>query len=86
VESAAGGSRLAAPFAAAVVTRLDDLRATATEDLFEAALRLGRHAELLADLGAAAAAHPLDQALGPLRRSALAVLAGLDEEEDAVAR
>ncbi|MER6027340.1 BTAD domain-containing putative transcriptional regulator [Streptomyces sp. NPDC001851] len=60
-----------APFAAAVVTRLDDLRVAAAQDLFEAELRLGRHAEILADLGTAAAAHPLSERLAELRMRAL---------------
>ncbi|MEV0090098.1 BTAD domain-containing putative transcriptional regulator [Streptomyces sp. NPDC050738] len=60
-----------APFAAAVVTRLDDLRAEAAQGLFEAELQLGRHAEILADLGAAAAADPLSERLAELRMRAL---------------
>ncbi|WP_345942806.1 BTAD domain-containing putative transcriptional regulator [Streptomyces sp. SID486] len=60
-----------APFAAAVVTRLDDLRAAAAQDLFEAELRLGRHAEILPDLITAAAADPLSERLAELRMRAL---------------
>ncbi|MEU8029139.1 BTAD domain-containing putative transcriptional regulator [Streptomyces sp. NPDC049099] len=60
-----------APFAAAVVTRLDDLRVAAAQDLFEAELRLGRHAEILADLGTVAAANPLSERLAELRMRAL---------------
>jgi predicted ATPase/DNA-binding SARP family transcriptional activator len=60
-----------APFTAAVVTRLDDLRITAAQDLFEAELRLGRHAEILPDLSAAAAANPLGERLAELRMRAL---------------
>ncbi|MFI0963866.1 BTAD domain-containing putative transcriptional regulator [Streptomyces sp. NPDC021080] len=60
-----------APFAAVVVTRMDGLRAVAAQDLFEAELRLGRHAEILADLGTAAAADPLSERLTELRMRAL---------------
>ncbi|MEU7411480.1 BTAD domain-containing putative transcriptional regulator [Streptomyces sp. NPDC042638] len=60
-----------APFAATAVTRLGDLRAAAAQDLFEAELRLGRHAEILPDLGAAAAADPLSERLAELRMRAL---------------
>ncbi|NIH86791.1 BTAD domain-containing putative transcriptional regulator [Amycolatopsis granulosa] len=61
-----------APFAQAPVTRLDDLRLAAREDRFEAELALGRHAEVLADLKAAADAHPMRERLAALRMRALA--------------
>ncbi|MFC4117704.1 ATP-binding protein [Nonomuraea zeae] len=62
---------LEAPFARNAATRLDELRVAATEDRFDAELRLGRHAEALADLGQAAAAHPLRERLAELRMRAL---------------
>ncbi|WP_460356289.1 BTAD domain-containing putative transcriptional regulator [Actinoallomurus acanthiterrae] len=60
-----------APFAQVAAARLDELRAAAAEDLFEAEIRLGRHAEVLADLGAAAVARPLSERLAELRMRAL---------------
>ncbi|MEV6008160.1 BTAD domain-containing putative transcriptional regulator [Streptomyces sp. NPDC051976] len=60
-----------APFAAAAAARLEELRTAAAEDRFDAELRLGRHAEVLADLGAAGAAHPLSERLAELRMRAL---------------
>ncbi|GLZ78629.1 SARP family transcriptional regulator [Actinorhabdospora filicis] len=59
------------PFAATAGARLDELRAGASEDRFEAALRLGEHGEVLADLEAAAIAHPLRERLAGLRMRAL---------------
>ncbi|MFI6324985.1 BTAD domain-containing putative transcriptional regulator [Nonomuraea sp. NPDC050556] len=59
------------PFAGTAGARLDELRAGATEDRFEAELRLGRHGEILADVEAAAAAHPLRERLAALRMRAL---------------
>ncbi len=59
------------PFARAAGARLEELRAGAVEDRFEAKLRLGRHGEILADLDAAAAAHPLRERLAGLRMRAL---------------
>ncbi|AYF78237.1 helix-turn-helix domain-containing protein [Nocardia yunnanensis] len=66
------GDVLDAPFAQAAATRLDDLRAAATTDRFEAELRLGRHADVLGPLDAAAAADPLSERLAALRMRALA--------------
>ncbi|WP_410652325.1 BTAD domain-containing putative transcriptional regulator [Amycolatopsis sp. cmx-4-54] len=63
---------LAAPFAGIAAARLDELRSAASEDRFDAELRLGRHSEILADLEAACAAHPLRERLTALRMSALA--------------
>ncbi|WP_217369879.1 BTAD domain-containing putative transcriptional regulator [Nonomuraea antri] len=60
-----------AAFARNAATRLHDLRAAVAEDRFEAELRLGRHAEVLADLGAAAQEHPLRERLAGLRMRAL---------------
>ncbi|MBA8950536.1 putative ATPase/DNA-binding SARP family transcriptional activator [Actinomadura namibiensis] len=61
-----------APFAGAVATRLEDLRATAAEDRFAAEIRLGRHAGVLADLEAAHTGRPLGERLAALRMRALA--------------
>jgi predicted ATPase/DNA-binding SARP family transcriptional activator len=61
-----------ASFARNTGTRLHDLRTAATEDRFEAELQLGRHADALAPLGAAAAEHPLSERLAGLRMRALA--------------
>ncbi|MFI6597388.1 BTAD domain-containing putative transcriptional regulator [Nonomuraea sp. NPDC050536] len=59
------------PFAGTAGARLDELRVGATEDRFEAKLRLGHHGEVLADVEAAAAAHPLRERLAGLRMRAL---------------
>ncbi|GAA2378586.1 BTAD domain-containing putative transcriptional regulator [Nonomuraea africana] len=63
---------LEAPFARPAATRLDEVRAAAAEDRFDAELRLGRHDEVLADLGVAAAEYPLSERLAELRMRALA--------------
>ncbi|MEU4269781.1 BTAD domain-containing putative transcriptional regulator [Streptomyces sp. NPDC026092] len=62
---------LDAPFARAAATRLDDLRATAAEDRFDAELRLGRYAEVLADLETAGMERPLSERVAGLRMKAL---------------
>ncbi|MEW2443858.1 ATP-binding protein [Micromonospora marina] len=62
---------LEAPFARKAAVRLDELRAAAEEDRFDAELRLGRYAEVLPGLQAAAAAHPLSERLAELRMRAL---------------
>ncbi|GAA3205208.1 ATP-binding protein [Dactylosporangium siamense] len=62
---------LEAPFARTAATRLDEMRADAVEDLFEAELQLGRHAEALTGLAAAAAERPLSERLATLRMRAL---------------
>ncbi|AUI58999.1 BTAD domain-containing putative transcriptional regulator [Amycolatopsis sp. BJA-103] len=59
------------PFAGTVGARLDELRVAAREDRFEAGLRLGRHHEILADMAAVAAGHPLRERLAGLRMRAL---------------
>ncbi len=59
----------AAPFTRPVVARLEDLRLATVEDRFDAELRLGRHAAILADLDAAA--DPLRERLVALRIRAL---------------
>ncbi|MEV4067449.1 AfsR/SARP family transcriptional regulator, partial [Nonomuraea dietziae] len=51
------------PFAGTAGARLDELRLGAAEDRFEAELRLGHHGEMLADVEAAAADHPLRERL-----------------------
>ncbi|TMR90437.1 BTAD domain-containing putative transcriptional regulator [Nonomuraea basaltis] len=59
------------PFASTAGARLDELRVGAAEDRFEAELRLGHHGEILADVEAAAADHPLRERLAGLRMRAL---------------
>ncbi|WP_329429229.1 winged helix-turn-helix domain-containing protein [Streptosporangium sp. NBC_01495] len=59
------------PFAGTAGTRLDELRVAAAEDRFEAELRLGHHGEILADVEAAAADHPLRERLAGLRMRTL---------------
>ncbi|GAA3466373.1 AfsR/SARP family transcriptional regulator [Nonomuraea roseola] len=59
------------PFAGTAGARLDELRVGAVEDRFEAELRLGHHGEILADVEAAAAGHPLRERLAGLRMRAL---------------
>ncbi|MGF6888969.1 putative ATPase/DNA-binding SARP family transcriptional activator [Nocardia sp. GAS34] len=61
-----------APFARDAATRLDELRAAAAADRFDAELRLGHHDEVLPDLEAAAAEQPLSERLAALRMRALA--------------
>ncbi|WP_335645106.1 BTAD domain-containing putative transcriptional regulator [Amycolatopsis albispora] len=72
-----------AGFTAAPAARLDDLRTAAHEDWFEAELAVGRHAEILADLEAAAERHPLRERLAALRMRALS-MAGRQSEALAV--
>ncbi|MEU7899952.1 BTAD domain-containing putative transcriptional regulator [Nonomuraea sp. NPDC049152] len=60
-----------APFAGTAGARLEELRVTAIEDRFEAELRLGHHDEILADMAAVAAGHPLRERLAGLRMRAL---------------
>jgi predicted ATPase/DNA-binding SARP family transcriptional activator/tetratricopeptide (TPR) repeat protein len=52
-----------APFAAPVVTRLEEARLTATEDRIEAELILGAHGELTGELEALVQEHPLRERL-----------------------
>jgi DNA-binding SARP family transcriptional activator len=47
------------PFAQAEIARLEELRLAAEEERIDAALDLGRHAELIGELEALIAAHPL---------------------------
>ncbi|MBB4678054.1 BTAD domain-containing putative transcriptional regulator [Crossiella cryophila] len=73
----------AAPYAETAAARLAELRAAAREDRFDAELRLGRQAEVLADLEAALAEHPLRERLAALRMRALCA-AGRQSEALAV--
>ena len=63
----------------AAVTRLEGLRLTAMEDLFEAEVSLGQAVEVIADLTDAVAAHPLRERLVAALMRALAA-AGRDSE------
>ena len=59
-----------APFAAAPITRLSELRLAAAEDLFDAELAAGRGGELVPELEELAGAHPLRERLrGQLMRA-----------------
>ena len=51
------------PFAQQAIARLDDMRAAATEELVEARLALGRHADVLAELEPLIAEHPYRERL-----------------------
>ncbi|WP_132114701.1 BTAD domain-containing putative transcriptional regulator [Actinocrispum wychmicini] len=63
---------LAAPYAGSAGARLEELRAAAREDRFDAELHLGRHTEVLPDLEVACADNPLRERLTALRMRALA--------------
>ncbi|MEV0082982.1 BTAD domain-containing putative transcriptional regulator [Saccharopolyspora sp. NPDC050642] len=60
-----------APFVRTATARLEEMRLAAAEDRFEAALGLGRHGEVLAELEASAGEHPLRERLAALRIRAL---------------
>ncbi|MFC9995871.1 BTAD domain-containing putative transcriptional regulator [Nocardia sp. NPDC127526] len=60
-----------APFVRAVAARLDDLRAAAMEDRFDAELRIGRYADILGELETAAEENQLSERLAALRMRAL---------------
>ncbi|MFE5629739.1 BTAD domain-containing putative transcriptional regulator [Streptomyces sp. NPDC056543] len=62
---------LDAPYARTVAIRLDDVRASAAEDRFDAELRLGRYAEVLTDLETSGAERPLSERIAGLRMKAL---------------
>lgn len=62
---------LDAPFSGTAAARLEEVRIAAAEDRFDAGLRLGHHADILADLEAASAEHPLRERLAALRMRAL---------------
>jgi DNA-binding SARP family transcriptional activator len=59
------------PFAAGEIRRLEELRATAAELAIDADLAAGRHHELLGEIEALLAAHPLRERLHALRMLAL---------------
>ncbi|WP_194817023.1 BTAD domain-containing putative transcriptional regulator [Nocardia sp. XZ_19_385] len=61
-----------APFAELAAGRLADLRGSAAADRFDAELRSGGYAEVLADLETAGAERPLSERLAGLRMRALA--------------
>ncbi|WP_410615662.1 BTAD domain-containing putative transcriptional regulator [Amycolatopsis sp. lyj-109] len=82
-QGAALADVLDAPFAPAPARRLTELRAEAAEDRFEALIRRGEHAGVLADLTAAADADPLRERLAGLRIRALCA-AGRQSEALAV--
>lgn len=56
-------AEFAEPFAAGEARRLEELRLSALEDRVEADLALGRHAEVVAEVAALAARHPLRERL-----------------------
>jgi YVTN family beta-propeller protein len=58
-------------FAQSEIARLEELRATAIEDRIEADIALGRHADVISELGALVAAHPLRERLYQLLMIAL---------------
>jgi DNA-binding SARP family transcriptional activator len=58
-------------FARGEAERLEELRLIALEELFEAELALGRHTDLLPELGRMAATHPLREPLQALTMLAL---------------
>ena len=58
-------------FAQAEIARLEELRASAVEDRMEADIALGRHADVVGELGALVAAHPLRERLYRLLMIAL---------------
>ncbi|MGV9819387.1 BTAD domain-containing putative transcriptional regulator [Nocardia xishanensis] len=60
-----------APFADLAVARLEELKSAVVEDNYDVELRLGRHADVLADLETAAAERPLAERLAGLRMRAL---------------
>lgn len=70
---------LDSPVVDAAVTRLERLRLTATEERVDAEIRLGRGAELVAELGELVAAHPLRERLVAALMRALAA-SGRDAE------
>jgi peptide/nickel transport system substrate-binding protein len=58
-------------FAQPEIARLEELRASATEDRLEADIALGRHADVVSELGVLVAAHPLRERLYQLLMIAL---------------
>ena len=71
-----------APFAAATMSRLHDLRLTAIQDRIDADLALGNGAQVVAELDALAAEHPLDERIAGQRMKALT---GVGRQAEALA-
>jgi predicted ATPase/DNA-binding SARP family transcriptional activator len=71
------------PFAAATITRLDQLRLTATQDRIDADIALSRAADVLTELDALCGQYPLDERLAGQRMTALAAVG---RQADALAR
>jgi DNA-binding SARP family transcriptional activator len=69
------------PFAQAEIARLDDLRVAALEQLIEAKLALGRHAEVIGELEALIAAYPYRERL---RAQLMLALYRSDRQADAL--
>ena len=69
------------PFAQQAIARLEDLHVAATEELVEARLALGRHAEVLAQLEPLIAAHPYRERL---RAQLMLALYRCDRQADAL--
>ena len=69
------------PFAQGEIARLDELRATAHEQLIEAKLRLGRHGELVGELESLIAQHPYRERL---RAQLMLALYRSDRQADAL--
>ncbi|HXF73739.1 MAG TPA: AfsR/SARP family transcriptional regulator [Actinomycetota bacterium] len=68
--------------AGAAISRIEELRLTATEDRVRAELQLGRHAELVPELQELVSAHPLRE---PLRASLMLALYRSGRQADALA-
>jgi predicted ATPase/DNA-binding SARP family transcriptional activator len=69
------------PFAQRAIARLDDMRVAATEELVEAGLALGRHADVLAQLEPLIAEHPYRERL---RAQLMLALYRCDRQADAL--
>ena len=69
------------PFAQQAIARLDDMRVAATEELVEARLALGRHADVLAELEPLIAEHPYRERL---RAQLMLALYRCDRQADAL--
>jgi DNA-binding SARP family transcriptional activator len=69
------------PFAQAEITRLEELHLAAVEERIEADLELGRHAEIVGELEALVAEHPLREGL---RRQLMLALYRCDRQAEAL--